>query len=108
MAKLNALDEKHPSWLDILVPTVGQVNLSCAIFRNASDTKDDETKERGDNTSILGREILQTYIFKLCDMFLVDFLHLIFIWLLIWHDENNYHVFMICAIDIFSETISRL
>ena len=43
---------------------MGQVNLSCVIFRNASDRKDDDTKERRDNTSNIGREILQTFVFK--------------------------------------------
>jgi len=49
---------------------VRQVNQSGAILRNASDKKDDDTKERRDNTSNLGCEISQTFVFKLCTLFL--------------------------------------
>ena len=40
--------------------------------------------------------------------FVIDFLHPVFIRFLMWHNENNYHLFIICVVNIFSETISHL
>jgi len=54
-------------------------------------------------------EILDVKCCKpLCTLFIIDFLHLVFIRFLMWHNENNYHLFIICVVDIFSETISHL
>ena len=88
MKKLNVLVERHYSWLEHFDTHCG-IGKSCAIFRNVSDRKDDDTKEIRDNTTNLEREISQTFVVKLCTFFLVDFLHLVFIRFLMWHNENN-------------------